>query len=133
LTNYKMFGTNVPYVTAVVLKESDDTHWSHRTYESASTKQFLHGRTETVRCCSDASVAFVKSTTLPIICEKIGNTVSHNSIIVNKTNTTTNQTFSFPSWKFHDTKCPSFSVLAWQSIDTDAWGYSTACKLHERC
>jgi hypothetical protein len=26
LTNYKMFGTNVPYVTAVVLKESDDTH-----------------------------------------------------------------------------------------------------------
>jgi len=37
------------------------------TYESASTKQFLHGRTETVRSVSDEVLAFVKSTTQPII------------------------------------------------------------------
>jgi carnitine O-acetyltransferase len=31
------------------------------TYESASTRQFLHGRTETIRSCSNESVAFTKS------------------------------------------------------------------------
>jgi carnitine O-acetyltransferase len=39
----------------------------HRTYESASTKQFLHGRTETVRTVSKPSVAFCQSTTLPLV------------------------------------------------------------------
>lgn len=31
------------------------------TYESASTRQFLHGRTETIRSCSQTSVAFTKA------------------------------------------------------------------------
>lgn len=31
------------------------------TYESASTRGFLHGRTETVRSCSIDSVAFTKA------------------------------------------------------------------------
>ena len=31
------------------------------TYESASTRQFLHGRTETIRSCSVDSVAFTKA------------------------------------------------------------------------
>ena len=31
------------------------------TYESASTRQFLHGRTETIRTCSEDSVAFTKA------------------------------------------------------------------------
>ena len=31
------------------------------TYESAHTRQFLHGRTETVRSCSNEAVAFVRA------------------------------------------------------------------------
>lgn len=31
------------------------------TYESASTRPFLHGRTETIRVCSEHSVAFTKN------------------------------------------------------------------------
>lgn len=37
------------------------------TYEAASTKQLLHGRTETVRSVTTESLAFCKSTTQPMI------------------------------------------------------------------
>ena len=37
------------------------------TYESASTKQFLHGRTETVRSVSNESVAFCKAAVQPVM------------------------------------------------------------------
>eukprot|EP01117_Protostelium_nocturnum_P012641 TRINITY_DN4651_c0_g1_i1.p1 TRINITY_DN4651_c0_g1~~TRINITY_DN4651_c0_g1_i1.p1 ORF type:complete len:744 (-),score=195.84 TRINITY_DN4651_c0_g1_i1:63-2294(-) len=42
------------------------------TYESASTKQFLHGRTETVRAVSNESVAFCKEAQAPLLARTHG-------------------------------------------------------------